>query len=257
MNEQQKSKSSVIVSIFSIHTKRLGFTRTIIGGGVMYFSIPLFVFLHFSVVVFMYSFLLAPAFGFKKLKSSNYIVLDRYKINNLHWFDKINCLFCGYSNGVIKLMNDQFIQFATNKTTPSFFKKTLLFIYVPIHLIFLIAGLFFSNFILNVIAKTLGLHRGSVRIISNKLYQHGFAVNYPSVQRKVIIFYMTIAKTIAFNLEQVESAWCPLKHLEKDEYVFPYHHKNFIERKELSSLSGVLIKEGTVSLNKPKKINKL
>ena len=49
----------------------------------MYFSVPLFVFLHFTVAILMYRFLLAPAYSFKKLKSSTYIVFDRHKINGL------------------------------------------------------------------------------------------------------------------------------------------------------------------------------
>jgi len=245
-------EDSLVVSIFATHARRLGWIRTTIGGFSMYLSVPLFVFLHFTVAVLMYRFLLAPAFGLKRLESRNYFALDRHKIRNLYWFDRINCLFCGYADGVIRLMNAQLAQFAATRTKPSRFGKLLLYLYVPAHLVFFIVGLFFSNFVLGIIAKMLGLHRGSMRIAKRELYEQGFAGSFSAGQRKVIIFYATIAKTIAFNLEQIESAWCPLKHLEREEYVEPPHHENFLERDNLEGLKDVLGTKGTVSPNRAK-----
>jgi len=252
MGLPKASGKSLTLSIFTLHSKRIGFLRATVGGWAMYLSIPLFVFLHFTVVVFMYRFLLAPAFGLKRLRTRDYIFFDRHQVSGLSWFDKVNCLFCAYANGTIKLMNDQLMQFAENKANPSFFMKILLWVYVPIHLFFLIVGLFFSNYVLAIIAKMLGLHRGSVRISKKELYEADFAVNRSPLQRKAMIFYTTIAKAIAFNLEQIESAWCPLKHIEREGRVLPPHHENFISRDDLELIRKSLETDGTVSPNKPK-----
>ncbi|MCP3685527.1 MAG: hypothetical protein GY861_22995 [bacterium] len=33
------------------------------------------------------------------VKRSDYIKIDRHKLEYLTWFDKINCAYCGYANG--------------------------------------------------------------------------------------------------------------------------------------------------------------
>ncbi len=34
------------------------------------------------------------------LKRSNYIKIDRHKLKYLPWWDKMNCAYCGYANGL-------------------------------------------------------------------------------------------------------------------------------------------------------------
>ena len=36
------------------------------------------------------------------VKRSDYIKIDRHKLKYLNWFDKINCAYCDYSNGVLR-----------------------------------------------------------------------------------------------------------------------------------------------------------
>lgn len=35
-----------------------------------------------------------------KIKRADYIIIDRYKLNKLNPWQKLNCIYCGYANGV-------------------------------------------------------------------------------------------------------------------------------------------------------------
>ena len=41
-----------------------------------------------------------PLYGFKYVKRSDYIRIDRQKLSYLHPLEKFNCAYCGYANGV-------------------------------------------------------------------------------------------------------------------------------------------------------------
>jgi hypothetical protein len=48
-------------------------------------------------------------------------------------------------------------------------------------------------------------------------------------------------------LEQIESAWCPIKHFERMESViYPPHHKLFFEPHQILQLHAHLLEHGTV-----------
>lgn len=40
------------------------------------------------------------AYGIPYVKRSNYIKIDRHKLAYLNLFEKLNCMYCGYANGV-------------------------------------------------------------------------------------------------------------------------------------------------------------
>ena len=42
-----------------------------------------------------------PIFGIRKVRRSDYVAIDRHKLSYLNAIEKLNCLYCGYSNGVI------------------------------------------------------------------------------------------------------------------------------------------------------------
>ena len=43
-----------------------------------------------------------PLYGIPIVKRSNYIKVDRYKLSYLSWIQKINCIYCGYVNGLFQ-----------------------------------------------------------------------------------------------------------------------------------------------------------
>ena len=42
-----------------------------------------------------------PVYGIKKIDRSKYVRVDRHKLKYLDIIKKINCIYCGYSNGVL------------------------------------------------------------------------------------------------------------------------------------------------------------
>ena len=53
-----------------------------------------------DVWISLYQFLCFPLFGINKAKRSDYIVIDRHKLAYLNGIEKLNCVYCGYANGV-------------------------------------------------------------------------------------------------------------------------------------------------------------
>src|SRR5262245_35207782 len=45
-------------------------------------------------------------YGIALVKRSAYIVLDRQHLAYLNWIEKINCVYCGYSNGVFAYVRE-------------------------------------------------------------------------------------------------------------------------------------------------------
>jgi len=41
-----------------------------------------------------------PVYGIEKVPRSEYMVIDRHKLLYLNIFEKLNCVYCGYANGV-------------------------------------------------------------------------------------------------------------------------------------------------------------
>lgn len=42
-----------------------------------------------------------PVYKIPKVKRKDYIIVDRGKLTYLRFIDKLNCVYCGYANGVI------------------------------------------------------------------------------------------------------------------------------------------------------------
>lgn len=42
-----------------------------------------------------------PILGIRRVRRADYIAIDRHKLSYLNAIEKLNCLYCGYSNGVI------------------------------------------------------------------------------------------------------------------------------------------------------------
>lgn len=57
--------------------------------------------LFFDVCLEIYHRLCFPLYGLKTVDRSEYIHMDRHKLKYLRLGDKINCLYCGYMNGLL------------------------------------------------------------------------------------------------------------------------------------------------------------
>lgn len=60
-------------------------------------SIPIIV---LDISVEIYHRICFPLYGLAYVKRSNYIRIDRHRLSYLKWPEKINCMYCGYANGL-------------------------------------------------------------------------------------------------------------------------------------------------------------
>lgn len=47
-----------------------------------------------------------PIYGIEKVNRSDYVVIDRHKLSYLTWLEKLNCVYCGYGNGVLAYVSE-------------------------------------------------------------------------------------------------------------------------------------------------------
>lgn len=246
-------KKVIVFSIFMTHVKRIGFLRTFFGGFLMYLSFLEFVFIQLTTIVVLYQWMLRPFFRLKTFVMKDYIILDRKRIEGMALFDRINCQFCGYANGNAKLWNYQLDAIAeAHIGKGKFFQKGIVLIYVFFLTIISCINYVFSKILFLVIALFLGMHWASNKEARALLTRINYAGHYGFLMRCLIRFAKLYAGTLAANLEQIESSWCPLKHAETKSNVPSPHHKNFYDRKKLPEVMKVLAAEGTVSPRKPK-----
>jgi hypothetical protein len=251
--ENQKPKKFIAKSIFMTHVRRIGWVRTALGGGLMYVSVLEFIFLHLTTIVVLYRWLLAPAFGLKRLRIRDYMLLDRSRIAGMRAFDKLNCEFCGYANGTAKLWNDQLDEIArADFRGGKPLAGAAAAVYAGCLAVFLGFIFVFSKLLFLGISLFLGMHRADTGAIARKLRESGYAGGHGAAARGFIRFAKLYAESLAVNLEQIEAGWCPFKHLETGTAVVPEHHAYFYDRDRLPEAIEVLERDGSVSPRKPK-----
>lgn len=253
-SETKSSKKEVIaLSIFITHIKRIGIFRTMIGGGFMYLSIMEFVFIHLTAIVVLYQWMLTPFFKVKKFAVRDYIHLDRGRIEGMTLFDKFNCHFCAYANGSVKLWNDQLDEIS--RAVPGkgrYFGKLIVLLFSMCMIGFMFFNFIFSKILFGIISLFLGYHRVSSKEIKSMLKSENYAGGYIAPVRGIIRFAKLYAKILSLNLEQIESNWCPLKHVETRTSVFPEHHQHFYARDDFKGALKILGSKGSVSPRKLK-----
>lgn len=60
----------------------------------------------FDIYLEIYHQICFRLYGIPVIKRKNYIKIDRHKLNYLPWYDKINCAYCGYGNGLINYASE-------------------------------------------------------------------------------------------------------------------------------------------------------
>jgi len=61
----------------------------------------LFPALFMDLVLNVYQIVCFPVYGIPKVRRSDYVVLDRHYLRYLNWIERMNCIYCGYFNGII------------------------------------------------------------------------------------------------------------------------------------------------------------
>jgi len=55
----------------------------------------------FDICLEIYHQICFRLYGLSRVKRRNYIKIDRHKLKYLAWYEKINCAYCGYANGLV------------------------------------------------------------------------------------------------------------------------------------------------------------
>ncbi|GBE31198.1 hypothetical protein BMS3Bbin05_00095 [bacterium BMS3Bbin05] len=71
---------------------------------VIWFGVVAAVFL--DLVVTIYQFICFPVYRIPKVQRNDYIVMDRHALKYLNAIEKLNCVYCGYFNGLIAYVQE-------------------------------------------------------------------------------------------------------------------------------------------------------
>ncbi|MDR2852312.1 MAG: hypothetical protein LBV61_04555 [Burkholderiaceae bacterium] len=250
------SEWTLLYPVFSSHVKRIGWVRTLAGGLSMYLCIPLLVILHLTCCVVAYQWLMRPLLGMPKVRWVDYVVIDRHRIRGMGGFDKFNCMFCGYANGLTVMANvemDHIARWQQQRALPLWGKAVLALLMLVIWPLLLIFELGVQIIYNILVSRPLGMHRVSIAQARQILNRQAYARQLPVFGRLPLLAAKNLCLRFAMALEQIESSWCPLKHLETREgVVYPKHHDKFFGPHELEKMREVLSTVGTVSDRRPK-----
>jgi len=248
---------SIVVSLNIAQVRQHGWARCIVGGGSMYLSIPGFLLLNLTLVMGLFAWVLSPLFGLPRVRWADHVLLARGRVAELYWLDRLNCQFCAYANGLCTMLNTQLDHLAGASPSPGAWRWSLAALAA---LASAPSWLLFDSFTIRVlydlvISRCLRMHRSSRAEIHASLAAQAYAGAHPAPARWVIRAWKGSALALASLLEQIESAWCPLRHVESHAgVVVPDHHRNFLPgitpeelrraRRELHAREGTLSPRG-------------
>lgn len=243
--------------IFGSHLQRIGLLRIIPGAVAMYLMIPVFLFIHLVCIKLLYNSIICPLLSIERMNLRHYIIFDRHIIAGLSWTGRFHCVYCEYANGLCVATGVLLTKIAdeSKPSSSSLLNPVIALFYLLTSLLSILSMTLVVLSFNYVIAPALGLHRATVKESFEKMDAFGFGHRFNrfgSLGRALLRCENCCALLLANALEQVESQWCPIKHLDTHkEIVLPLHHAFFLERCELCKLRKVLCSEGSVSPRKP------
>jgi hypothetical protein len=91
--------------ITKVHTYlySAGLLKIIIAPLVWFCIIPAF---FMDLVIMVFQFICFPVYRIPKVRRSDYIILDRHSLQYLNVIEKINCVYCGYINGLMSYVQE-------------------------------------------------------------------------------------------------------------------------------------------------------
>lgn len=241
-------QGSYLGPILGSHVRRLGWTRVLVGGLSMYVTIPIIVFFHLTIVVLLYQWTLRPLFGLERVHWANHVRLDRHRIAGLSPIDKFNCEFCGYANGLCTMLNKELDHLSRHSAPIGWWRATVAVgVLLPI-LPALAVAQFLADAVYGVlISRPLRMARTSAREVDAVLASEGYAASFAKSGQGLLLYVKNFAVRFSMALQQIESAWCPLRYHETREgFVTPQHHALFFGPDEIEAMRRRLSSVGTV-----------
>jgi hypothetical protein len=59
-----------------------------------------------DLTVSLYQLVCFPIYGIPRVRRGDYIVIDRQALSYLNWIEKLNCVYCGYFNGLLGFVRE-------------------------------------------------------------------------------------------------------------------------------------------------------
>ena len=100
LNAHRKMKNAVLPWIFSSKL------RNILSSPFIYSMV--FPIAFFDLTVTCYQDICFRLYGIRRVLRSDYIVIDRHQLAYLNSIQKMNCIYCGYANGVVAYAREVF-----------------------------------------------------------------------------------------------------------------------------------------------------
>ncbi len=219
----------LLKGIFWTNNKKHGFLRGTVGGYIMYPSIVIF--LIFEVLFLKILTKVLIVFNIKALDKKDYVDYGRINLADYSWFDRMNCHFCAYANGITHMVSASLdlIGECNISTLGDPQKKKVerllsraFFWAKPVG----IAGL---GFVLSF-EKLLGYKRADLNAIKDDLKKNNYGKSL-KLEGIKSIYQNAFKLRILFQsfqtfLSIIESNWCPLTYANKKLLV--QHQEAFI-----------------------------
>ncbi len=59
-----------------------------------------------DIFVTIYQYTCFAAYGIPRVRRRDYLAIDRHHLAYLNWLEKLNCVYCGYANGLLALVSE-------------------------------------------------------------------------------------------------------------------------------------------------------
>jgi hypothetical protein len=211
----------LLKGIFWTNNKKHGFIRGTIGGYIMYPSIVIFLIFEILFLKKLTKALFILNNGVYVLDKKDFVSYGRINLDDYSWFDRVNCHFCAYANGIthmISLTLDLIGESNINTLNESQKKQAehhlarAFFYAKPVGLITLVT-------FVSALSKLLGYAKADLNAIKDDLKKTNYGKslrsdNFKSIYQnafKLRIFF----KSTEHTLSLIESNWCPLTYANK------------------------------------------
>lgn len=211
----------LLKGIFWTNNKKHGFIRGTIGGYIMYPSIVIFLIFEVLFLKILTKVLFILNNGVKVLVKKDFVDYGRIDLADYSWFDRGNCHFCAYANGITHMVSttlDLIGECDINKLDESQKKQVerllsrAFFWAKPV-------GILTLYTFVAALSKLLKYDKADMETIKNDLKKINYGKllkteNFKSIYQnafKLRIFFKSTQHTLSI----IESNWCPLTYANK------------------------------------------
>ncbi len=234
-------KYSVFSGIYGIHVRRLGLVRASVGLALQWTAWPVFLSMHAQIALMD----LVPArlLGAPRADWDRYLVLDRHLIKDLGWTDQLCCFYCDYANGLCKLLSDRLEDLAAAERPRDRVSALLLDVFHASAFVPALARLVYSLPIYPGISASLKMKPVSL-LEAMRARGRDDGAGDTLLGRAYLDLNAGFCRYATNVLAEIESAWCPLNHLQAGTY--QDHHKYFVDGSQLELMEQVLRQWGSL-----------